>query len=75
MDDIQLKIEPQYLTCLQVRGWPGLVCATVSCPDFDAYQALPQAVSYNGTLMGLTGWNSDTGHVYYQSNALLVKKV
>jgi hypothetical protein len=39
------------------------------CSDFDAWQALPQVVSYNGIVCGKTGWSSDTGKACYKSTA------
>lgn len=38
-----------------------------SCPDFDTLKTLPQVVSYEGIVCGMTGWNSDRGHAYYKS--------
>ena len=55
----------------------GNVCYTVSCPDHDAYQALPQTIrTLNGDrLAGKTGWNSDTGVAYYRTDAMMAKVV
>lgn len=68
-----LKPEPDYLTALQVQMIDGILCAMVDCADFDAYQRLPQVVSYANAILGKTGWNSDTHHAHYQSNALVLK--
>jgi hypothetical protein len=38
-----------------------------SCADFDTLKTLPQVVSYEGIVCGMTGWNSDRGHAYYKS--------
>ena len=36
------------------------------CRDFDAYEALPDAVSYQGSPFVKTGWNSDSGTANYK---------
>ena len=43
----------------------------VDCADYDAYKSLPVGVSFDGTMYGLTGWNSDRGHGYYREGAAL----
>lgn len=48
---------------------------TVGCPDFDAYRALPCALSYNGSTYGRTGWNSDRGVAYFRIGAPLAHPV
>lgn len=37
----------------------------VSCKDFDQYETLPAAVTFNGLQFGKKGWNSDNGRCYY----------
>jgi hypothetical protein len=34
----------------------------------DAYLAMPPAVTFEGRTFGKTGWNSDTGRVYYRDD-------
>lgn len=70
---LTLKPEPDYLTALQVQMIDGILCAMVDCADYDAYQALPKVVSYGGAKLGKTGWNSDTNHAHYQTNALILR--
>jgi hypothetical protein len=72
---LTLKVEKDWLTVLQVSMVEGVMCAVTTCADYDAYKALPEVISYNGAKLGRTGWNSDTGHAFYQSNALVVRKV
>lgn len=70
-----IRIEPNYLVADQVAWIEGTLCIMVYCPDYDHFRQLPQVVSYQGTLCGKTGWNSDSGRAAYQSNAQVVKKV
>jgi hypothetical protein len=53
----------------------GTHYVTVPCEDYDAFRALPDAVTFEGRTLGKTGWNSDRGVGYYQSNARLAYKV
>jgi hypothetical protein len=69
----QLKVEVGYITALVVAVIEGNTCATVNCSDFDAYKRLPEVVSYHGVKLGKTGWNSDTNHAHYQSNATILQ--
>ena len=73
LERVALTPEPGHLTILQVGMVEGTMCALVDCTDHDIFQALPQVVSYQGTLLGKTGWNSDTHRAHYQSNALVLK--
>jgi hypothetical protein len=72
---MNVKVESEYLKVEHVGDYDGITCCVVNCSDFDHFQRLPQAVSYNGILCGKSGWNSDKNHAYYQSNASLVRKV
>jgi hypothetical protein len=63
------------LTAINVAEVEGLTCAAVNCRDYDHYKGLPEVVSHNGRLLGKTGWNSDTGHAYYQDNATVLRDV
>lgn len=47
----------------------------VACADHDAYQALPQVVSYDGDVYGRTGWNSDQCVAYYRLDAHVARAV
>lgn len=54
---------------VEVQKLPdGDVCIITDCPDYDAYRALPKAVSFDGKNFGLTGWNSDTGRACYKAS-------
>lgn len=68
-----LKVERDWLTVESVGMVEGVMCAITTCPDYDAYKALPEVISYNGAKLGKTGWNSDTGHAFYQTNALILR--
>jgi len=72
---MQVKVEPDYLTVEYTARIDDVVCAVVTCHDFDHFKRLPQVVSHDGILLGKTGWNSDTNHAHYQSNAQLVRVV
>jgi len=47
----------------------GIHYAVVDCANYIDYKRLPEVVSYNGQLLGKTGWNSDKNVAYYQSTA------
>jgi hypothetical protein len=71
----RVKAEPEYLTINYSARIEGVLCVVVDCQDFDHFKRLPQVVSYNGTLLGKTGWSSDTNIAHYQSNAHMVRVV
>lgn len=35
------------------------------CADYDAYQAIPVALEFEGRRFGRTGWNSDRNVAYF----------
>lgn len=45
----------------------GQYVLETACADFDAYQALPAVVSYQGRQCGKTGWSSDRNYACYKS--------
>lgn len=47
----------------------GETVLETACRDYDHYKTLPAVVSYEGTVCGLTGWNSDRGYACYKSGA------
>ena len=49
----------------------GVGCLVTGCADYDEYRALPQVVRFEERLYGRTGWNSDRGVAYYQTNAMV----
>ena len=53
----------------------GVGCLVTGCADYDEYRALPQVVRYEERLYGRTGWNSDRGVAYYQTNARVALEV
>lgn len=55
----------------QVDRHASTTCLTTTCPDYDAYKALPDAVEFGGAVFGKTGWNSDRGDAYYKSDAMV----
>lgn len=69
---MKAKIESGYMTIKYHAKIEGITCCVVDCNDFDCFKSLPHAVSYNGTLCGKSGWNSDKNEAYYQSNVTLV---
>lgn len=72
---MQAKIETGYLHIITAGDIEGVLCLITDCHDYDHYVSLPEAVTYNGVLCGKTGWNSDKGRVYYQSDAALARVV
>jgi hypothetical protein len=67
-----LEPQPQYLTVVRAEVIEGRTCVMVNCLDHDHFKRLPEVVSYNGHLLGKTGWNSDTQYAHYQSNATIL---
>jgi len=67
------KIEKDYLTIKHSAKIDGITCCVVDCLDYDNFKTLPPAISYNNTLCGKSGWNSDKSEAYYQSNTPLVR--
>lgn len=70
-----VKEEKGYLQVLQGGFVEDNFCIMVQCDDYDHFKRLPAAVSFNGKLLGKTGWNSDTHRCHYQENAQLAKEV
>jgi hypothetical protein len=62
-------VVPNTFTLQSIATIEGVLCLVVDCKDFDAYVSLPAALSYSGRQCGKTGWCSDKGLAYYQSNA------
>lgn len=46
----------------------GVTYVITDCQDYDAYKALPNAVEFNGMILGKSGWNSDKSIACFQSN-------
>jgi len=63
------------MTVIMAVPIDGVLCLAVDCENFDAYKRLPAALSYNGIVCGLSGWNSDKCVAYFQSNKPVAYKV
>jgi hypothetical protein len=70
-----LQVVPNTLVAIIVGKSDDIDYATVNCRDYDHYKSLPDVVSHNGVQMGKTGWNSDIGAAFYQSNANILHVV
>ncbi len=53
----------------------GEVVIETTCRDYDHYKSLPDVVSFEGTVCGKTGWNSDREYACYKSGAKVAMKV
>ena len=53
----------------------GETVIETACRNYDHYKSLPPVVSYEGIIVGLTGWNSDRGYACYKSGAKVAHKV
>lgn len=42
---------------------------------YESVKAFPRAVMYDGEMYVFTGWNSDTGHVYYKTGRKIATPV
>ena len=51
------------------------IIAVVDCNSIDDYKRLPDAISFEGKVMGKTGWSSDYGYAYFKTGSLLAKKL
>jgi hypothetical protein len=58
---------PRAITLLNVQTLDGQTVLETTCSDYEHYKSLPQVVSYNGVMCGLTGWNSDLNKACYKS--------
>lgn len=61
----------EYVRLLSLYFIEGQYVAEVSCSDFDDYKALPDAIKYDGKVLGKTGWNSDSCKACYKSGVAL----
>ncbi len=61
------------ITC--VHRMDGQLVLETECADYDAYKALPEVVSYEGTVCGKSGWSSDRNYACYKSNMAVAYKV
>lgn len=60
---------PDAITLLVAAWVEGQLVLETGCEDYDAFKALPAAVTYQGVECGKTGWSSDTGRACYKSGA------
>jgi len=47
--------------------------ARVAANDYDAFAAMSDVIEIDNELFGKTGWNSDTGEVFYRSDAMFAR--
>jgi hypothetical protein len=71
----RLDVVKDALTAHIVGVQDGVHYAVVDCRNYIDYMRLPSVVSYNGRMMGKTGWNSDKNVAYYQSTANVLHAV
>lgn len=65
----------EYLRLQSLHFIEGQYIAEVSCVDFDDYKALPDAITYDGKVLGKTGWNSDSCKACYKTNVLMAQRI
>jgi hypothetical protein len=63
------------ITLTAIHKIDGETVLETSCQDFEEYKRLPQVVSYQGIVCGLTGWNSDKNYACYKSSAQIATKI
>ncbi len=68
---VNIAIPVNAIVITTVHKLDGTTVLETSCADFDAWQKLPQVVSYQGIICGKTGWSSDTGQACYKSTATI----
>ena len=68
-------IPVDYIAVLASYVLDGQQIIEVTCADFDAYKALPDAVEWCGKILGKTGWNSDLGKACYKMGVSLAKAI
>lgn len=66
---MKAKVENDWVSVVAASVCEGVHFAMVACADYEAYCALPQVISFEGRLLGRTGWNSDKGVAYFRSDA------
>lgn len=77
IDELQRRLDKMaqatdYLVLEGFHQYENVWYALVGCPDYDAWKKLPEVIrTSNNLLLGKTGWNSDTGRGYYNSNVIV----
>lgn len=74
-EDMLAKTRYDFLTILAFYRVEGDNIVIVNCPNYDTYEALPDAIEYSGLILGKTGWNSDTCKACYKFPNKLAKKL
>jgi hypothetical protein len=69
------QVVPDAIVILTYHILPGEIILETSCPDYETFKRLPQAVSFDGQVCGKTGWNSDRGIACYKSGCPIASKV
>lgn len=70
------KIVENHILIERIESLPNKAkCAfgRVAANDYDAFGAMPDVIEINSELFGKTGWNSDTGEVFYRSDAMFAR--
>lgn len=71
-----MKALPVNAIIIDIHGiLEGVVFAETSCEDYDHYRRLPQAVEFQGRVLGKSGWNSDRCVAYYRSDKAIARVV
>ena len=54
------------------QGW---LTVRIEPNDYAGFKRLPQAVAFEGRTYGFSGWNSDTGAVWYRTGVPVARKL
>ena len=65
----------QYVLVQNYYCIEGTHVVEVDCADYEAWKNLPDAIKYEGNLLGKTGWNSDLHKACYKSGVELAEKI
>jgi hypothetical protein len=72
---MQAKVEKDYISVKASMVLEGQLVVEVDCEDYDYYRSLPAAITFDGKLLGKTGWNSDRNYACYKQGVMLAKVV
>lgn len=72
---MQAKILVEYIAVRYAQQIDNDQLVEVNCSDFDEYKKLPDAIEFEGKVLGKTGWSSDTGYACYKQNVMLGKRI
>jgi hypothetical protein len=75
------KVAVGFVKVEQVQTLGGVTALVVKCDGdnyvdwLDSYMAAPKVVEFEGERFGKSGWDSDTGAIFYRTDVMLARVV